>query len=36
METIAISLDGGRWQRTLSPEGILQVELSWRLKQALR
>ncbi|MFQ3626639.1 MAG: hypothetical protein SNJ81_03575 [Cyanobacteriota bacterium] len=36
METIAISLDGGHWKRTLSPEGILWVELFWSLKQALR
>lgn len=36
METIAISLDGGRWQRTLSPEGILRVELFWSLQQGLR
>ncbi|GAB4131667.1 MAG: hypothetical protein Fur0046_00780 [Cyanobacteria bacterium J069] len=36
METIAVSLDHGRWQRTLSPEGILRVELFWSLKQGLR
>lgn len=36
METIAISLDGGHWKRTLSPEGILRVELFWSLKQSLR
>lgn len=36
METIAISLDRGHWQRTLSTEGILRVELFWSLKQALR
>ncbi|HIK41285.1 CHASE2 domain-containing protein [Thermoleptolyngbya sp. M55_K2018_002] len=36
METIAISLDNGRWQRTLSPEGLLRVELFWSLKQGLR